>query len=185
MNTIVLAPIGPMDDGIIASVSAAVWNAYGVDVERLDGLAGPEDAWDEARGQFSSELILRRLVRACPSSAQRILGVTSVDLFIPMLSFVFGQAQLNGKAAVASTARLDPAFYGLPADPALTVERLHRESIHELGHTFGLTHCLTRECPMSLATDLRQLDQKGPELCRSCRSLLRDMASAGRTPRDR
>ena len=74
-----------------------------------------------------------------------ILGVTDVDLAIPMLSFLFGQAQLDGRVAVVSLCRLHQEFYGLPADRGLLRERTVKEVLHELGHTFGLAHCSDSE----------------------------------------
>jgi archaemetzincin len=122
VKVILLAPIGVVDDGLVTSVSAAIWNTFGLDVERLPGLPGPDDSWDGQRSQYNSEVLLRRLMRTCSPSAFRILGLTTVDLFIPMLSFVFGQAQLQGRVAIASSARLDPVFYGLPQNAALTAD---------------------------------------------------------------
>ena len=71
-----------------------------------------------------------------------MLGVTDRDLFIPILTYVFGEAQLGGRAAVVSTARLveDVELFG----PQLLVERLAKEAVHEVGHAFGLLHCATR-----------------------------------------
>ena len=103
-----------------------------------------------------------------------MLGVTEVDLFIPMLSYIFGQAQLGGRAAIISTARLRQEFYDLPADGAILVERARKEALHELGHTFGLVHCEDRGCAMSLSTNIRQVDLKNPSYCGACRALLRE-----------
>jgi predicted Zn-dependent protease len=40
-------------------------------------------------------LCLKRIVEDCPPGAN-ILGVTDVDLFVPVLTFVFGEAQVSG-----------------------------------------------------------------------------------------
>jgi archaemetzincin len=134
----------------------------------------PACSFDSRRDQHNSELILRTLLALKPPQADRMLGITEVDLFIPMLSFVFGQAQLSGTVAVVSAARLRQEFYGFPPEPVLSGQRLVVESVHEIGHTFGLTHCLDRTCPMSLSTSLRALDMKGSSLCVSCRLMLRE-----------
>jgi len=55
-----------------------------------------------------------------------------VDLYIPILTFVFGEAQLTDTGALVSTHRLRPEFYGMPQDPRLVQERLLKEAIHEL-----------------------------------------------------
>jgi len=40
--------------------------------------------------------VLEMLLRRCPEDAAKLLAVTERDLFIPVLTFVFGQAQLDG-----------------------------------------------------------------------------------------
>ena len=91
-----------------------------------------------------------------------------------MLTFVFGQAQLNGPMAVVSLARLRQEFYRLPPSRILLTARALKEVLHEVGHTFGLIHCQDRSCTMSLATNIQQLDMKGSEFCRSCEIILRE-----------
>ncbi len=143
-----------------------------MDTEILVPVPIPEVAYDGARKQYSSSVIMQMLVARCPGNAHRLFGVTASDLFIPMLSFVFGQAQLNGRVALLSLARLQQEFYGLPDDADVTMHRIYKETLHELGHTFGLIHCLDRECPMSLSTTVQLLDHKSDQYCASCSTLL-------------
>ena len=100
----------------------------------------------------------------------RVLGVTGCDLFVPVLTFVFGEAQLDGTCAVVSTARLTEEFYGLPSRADLLRERLVKEAAHELGHTFGLRHCADWRCVMSSSHGVERLDVKGAQFCGSCRA---------------
>ncbi len=79
------------------------------------------------RGQYKSVDFMKALARNAPADATRILGVTEGDLAIPTLTFVFGQAQLDGQVAVVSLARLRQEFYGLPADDATLHERWSRK----------------------------------------------------------
>ncbi len=99
----------------------------------------------------------------------RVLGVTASDLYVPVLTFVFGEAQLDGNCAVVSTARLKDEFYGLPPRPDLLRERLLKEAAHELGHTFGLRHCADWRCVMTSSHAVERLDVKGAEFCRACK----------------
>ena len=112
--------------------------------------------------------MLAQYAPANPGRASRVLGVTEVDLAIPMLSFLFGQAQLDGPIAVVSLCRLRQEFYGLPADESLLRERTSKEVLHELGHTFGLAHCSERKCVMSLATHVDLVDAKVERYCARC-----------------
>jgi archaemetzincin len=125
------------------------------------------------RKQFNSSLLLLQLINRHPRDAYRILGVTDVDLFIPILTFVFGEAQLNGPAAVVSCHRLDNRFYGLPENRGLLQERLIKEALHELGHTYGLVHCLTPGCVMNSSTYVEDIDQKSERFCPSCMDSIR------------
>ena len=110
--------------------------------------------------------ILQRLERASDPDA-RVLGVTACDLYVPVLTFVFGEAQLDGNCAVVSTARLQEEFYGMPRREELHRERLVKEAAHELGHTFGLRHCADWRCVMSSSHGVERLDVKGAEFCGS------------------
>jgi archaemetzincin len=127
----------------------------------------PDGTFDERRQQHSSRGMLAWLGRRRPELASRIVGLTDVDLFIPILTFVFGEAQLDGAAAVVSTHRLmNGRAYG-------SLARVIKECVHELGHTFGLVHCGTPGCVMSRSANVRAIDQKGARLCPVCRERYR------------
>jgi archaemetzincin len=129
----------------------------------------PVFAWDDRRRQYSSFEILRAVARlAGRPGVARVLGVTECDLFIPALTFVFGQAQLDGGAALVSFARLRQRFYGLPEDRKVFADRLRKEVTHELGHTLGLIHCAESFCAMKLSTNILQVDMKEDRLCDRC-----------------
>ena len=125
-------------------------------------------ALDSGRQQYHSTAIIQRMERAVDPDA-RVLGVTASDLYVPVLTFVFGEAQLDGNCAVVSTARLKEEFYGLPGRQELLRERLLKEAVHELGHTFGLRHCADWRCVMTSSHAVERLDVKGAEFCRACR----------------
>lgn len=125
-------------------------------------------ALDAGRQQYYSTAIIQRLERAVNPDV-RVLGVTASDLYVPVLTFVFGEAQLDGNCAVVSTARLKEEFYGLPPRPDMVRERLLKEAAHELGHTFGLRHCANWRCVMTSSHAVERLDVKGAEFCGACR----------------
>jgi archaemetzincin len=141
--------------------------AFGPGVEVWHGPERPDDAYDPRRKQWSSTRIISWLARSGPEG--KVLGVTDVDLFIPILTFVFGEAQVGGRAAVVSTARL--AEPGLP-DDRIVLERLSKESVHEVGHVLGLLHCETPGCVMGRSASVRDVDGKRGEPCAACRARL-------------
>jgi archaemetzincin len=122
---------------------------------------------DPARGQLHSTAVLQWL-QFIDGVAGRLVAVTGADLFVPVLTFVFGEAQLPGRYAVVSTHRLREEFYGLPPNDELLEERLVKEAIHELGHTYGMVHCDDWECVMTSSHAVERLDVKRASLCRGC-----------------
>ena len=118
-------------------------------------------------------LAVIQLINSPPRDAVKILGIINADLFIPVLTFVFGEAQLDGIGSVVGLQRLSNRFYGLPDDGTLFRERLIKEAIHELGHNFGLLHCQDQQCVMKSSTYVEGVDQKSAEMCSECSGFLR------------
>lgn len=125
-----------------------------------------EDFYDHNRGQCDASKILNS-VRSS-TEREKILLFTSVDLFIPIFTFVFGLAKLMGDSAIISTHRLKNEFYGLPPNPQLLKQRLLKEIMHELGHLGGLRHCGNYDCNMVSSTNTDELDIKSVEYCSAC-----------------
>ncbi len=167
-----VAPVGSAPGEVLSAVAAALDAAFALPVSRLGAIDEPARAFSAQRGQWSSTVLLEAMLALVPGSATRLLGVTERDLFVPVLSFVYGQAQLGGKVAVVSLARLRPEFHGLPGSPEVLARRAAAEAVHEVGHTFGLVHCPDRRCPMSLSIDLPDLDGKTAAPCPACRVMI-------------
>jgi len=172
VRALYVVAVGSVASGVFEWIEAAAAAWFAFPIERLPPLAIPEGAYDASRGQCRSVEIMNALKRAAPADTARILGATEADLAIPMLSFLFGQAQLAGPVAVVSLCRLRQEFYGLPPDDELLRQRLVKETLHELGHTFGLTHCPDPKCAMSLATHIGLVDAKLERFCARCGSQL-------------
>jgi archaemetzincin len=145
---------------------------FRVRVERHNPTFDPEIAYERTRSQYNSRLFLAQLLRDSASDSGRVLGLTGLDLFIPVLTFVFGEAQLDGRVAVISTHRLDNQLYGLPPAPDLLFDRICKEAIHELGHTYNLVHCHDGLCVMSSSTTVDAIDMKSEHFCDDCRRSL-------------
>ena len=128
-------------------------------------------AEDAVRGQYYSSSVLASL--AAPADGRAVLVVTEADLYVPVLTFVFGEAQLGGPRAIVSLHRLRDEFYGLPRDEAKLDARLAKEALHELGHTFGLRHCDDWRCVMASSHAVERLDLKEALYCPQCVSRIR------------
>jgi len=127
--------------------------------------------FNPARSQYNANDMIQKLVPMAGEN-EKILGLTDLDLFIPVLSYIFGQAYLGGAVALVSGHRLDNARYGLKQDPELFSERLLKCIIHELGHAFGLKHCHMPGCVMVATTYVEEMDQKVDLFCHECQSEL-------------
>ena len=104
MTALRVAVMGPVDGGVAGAIEQALARAFQLPVSRID-LPDPQFAYDRRRAQYGSVPILQALA-SHRSPGGKLLGVTAHDLFIPMLTFVFGQAQVGGDVAVLSIARL-------------------------------------------------------------------------------
>lgn len=170
MKMLELLPIGNIDARLLQNLAPALADAFRVPCRIVDARLDPHFAFHSERQQYHSSEILHALQQHAADGAWRVLGVTSVDLYIPILTFVFGEAQMGGPCAVVSSHRLMQEFYGLPADPGILIERLVKESVHEVGHTFDLTHCDDYGCAMAPSHAVEWIDLKEVTLCANCQS---------------
>jgi archaemetzincin len=170
---IYILPLRFPDSDLLEHLSSTISKVFELPAFLLEDSFSLMGGHDPVRNQYNSTWILSQLLQKAPEESCNILGVTSVDLFVPVLTFVFGEAQLEGKAAVVSSYRLRDEFYGLPKNPQRLKERLEKEAIHELAHTFGLVHCRKPDCVMHSYTYAEEIDFKSKDFCDSCLSLLR------------
>jgi archaemetzincin len=168
-TSVQFVPFGEADRGMVEQIAvetAAVFAAaHQVSAGRLPL---PQEAYDPQRRQFSASGLLARLRHDATAGHGPVLGIADVDLFAPGLNFVFGEAELNGKVAVMSVARLRPEFWGEAADVELLLARSVKEAVHELGHVVGLRHCSSSDCVMHFSNRLADTDRKCARFCSQC-----------------
>ena len=171
-HIIYVAPINnPVADAVDHIVDRLP-STFGTSVETVVPAFDLSATLDASRHQYNSTSLLSKLLENLPSPDAKVIGVTDVDLFIPVLTFVFGEAQLGGNVAITSSHRLRNSFYGLPPDRELMIQRLEKEVVHELGHTYNLKHCINYSCVMHSSTFVEDIDVKSAEFCPTCFSLL-------------
>ncbi|MDO9517225.1 MAG: archaemetzincin family Zn-dependent metalloprotease [Methanosarcinaceae archaeon] len=178
-NVFCIIPVGIDDDSILKAVHEAARYYYN-DVVSLDFVDTPKDAHNKARDQYRATSFLRI---AENGTGKKNIVITNVDIYASRVNFVFGQAFLNGRACVISTHRLDPQFYandgGYDDDTSngqMLLERVKKETIHEIGHTFGLHHCVDSGCVMSFSPGIEEVDAKGMDICEKCSVILGDIS---------
>jgi archaemetzincin len=136
-------------------------------VEIKAGFSDLVQAYNPERRQYLSSKLLDSLKKS--EREERVIGIADVDLYVPRLNFVFGEADIISGTAIVSLCRLRPEYYGLASDDALFLERATKEIVHELGHTFGLGHCLNNKCVMHFSNSLADTDVKEAHFCNKCR----------------
>jgi archaemetzincin len=173
-----LLAIGKVEPELLDYLRQALAETFTVPCSIQPAVLDPEFAFHGERQQYHSSEILARMQGCVTADCWRVLGVTGVDLYIPILTFVFGEAQMGGPCALLSLHRLRQEFYGLPEDYALLGERTLKEAVHELGHTLNLTHCDDYQCAMAPSHAVEWIDLKESSLCQPCQTRVLSRRSA-------
>ncbi len=168
MKALHLLPIGNVDPGLLEWLRRELIEGFRIPCEILTPALDANFAYHPEREQFHSSEMLARMQDMVQPDTWRLLGITSVDLYIPILTFVFGEAQMGGPCSVVSYHRLRQEFYGLPADVPLLGRRILTECVHELGHTLTLTHCQDYRCVMASSHAVEWIDLKDWTFCQNC-----------------
>lgn len=175
-SKIYLIPVGDIEEWILEALSSRVEKNFNCKVEIHKSMTLPRDAFNPERNQYFSSHILNKLHKFMrPDKHEKVLAISDVDLYVPRLNFVFGEAELGGHFAIISLTRLHQSFYSLPENKALFLERTIKEAVHELGHVYGLTHCPDPECVMHFSNSLLDTDQKSASFCSHCQKLLEEL----------
>lgn len=169
MNLVHLLPVGTIATPLLEHLRSEVPKRLPVRCQILPLKLDPTPSYHAERQQFHSSEILQRTHSLVRPRDWRFLAVAEVDLYIPILKYVFGEAQMGGPCAVVSTYRLRQEFYGLDQDDSLLRERLLKEAIHELGHTLNLRHCQDYQCAMASSHSVEWVDLRENRLCDACR----------------
>jgi archaemetzincin len=172
-HILVISPIGQLDvdRDFLEHLGKEIRTVFGYSTD-IRPLLEEKDLWvDPIRKQYHSTPILDTLAIIGPTDAIKILAVTKVDLFIPILTHVYGEAQLGGKACILSTYRFSE---GLAPGAEIFADRILKEAVHELGHTFNLRHCQDASCVMHYCRGVKEVDRKSNRFCRYCAVLLQD-----------
>ena len=167
-----LSPIGNIDSELLESLKERLGQSFGCPIYMTSGFGIPDDAYTPKRGQYLAPVLLDKLKALGWAKGEKGLGIIDADLYAPGLNFVFGQADIMSGLAIISLCRLRQEYYGLPSDAALFLDRVAKEAVHEIGHTFSLGHCPDTRCVMHFSNSLADTDWKQVMFCSRCRPKL-------------
>jgi len=170
MKLLQLLPIGDLDTRLLNALGSGMASILRIPCEIATTRIDPEFAYHGERQQYHSSELLHAMQAHVTTESWRVLGVTTVDLYIPILTFVFGEAQMGGPCGLVSAHRLRQEFYGLPTDSEILRQRLLKEAVHEIGHTLSLTHCDDSQCVMAPSHAVEWIDLKASSLCEPCQA---------------
>jgi archaemetzincin len=176
LRSITLVPVDAVEEQSLKALEKRLPEKFeGISCRIVEVSTNVEEFVKAGSNQYHSTKILQALERHQRNmEVDTVLGVTDLDLYMPSMNFVFGEAQLPGKVAVISTHRLKGSTgYG---GEDLFLGRVMKEATHELGHTLGLTHCHSPTCVMFFSNSLKDTDRKSEDYCRSCLAKLRKYA---------
>lgn len=178
--SVLLLPLGPVAENLMRSLQTRLSQQF----EELrfelaaNSLSLPTQFIDTSRNQFRSPQVIDWVERNFSSSGyDRILAICDSDAYSGNLNFVMGEAQLGGAVAAVyfKTFRSKLTISDIGND--LFLQRIHKESIHELGHLFGLEHCPKNTCVMYFSNSLSDTDFKNYHMCESCNRKIQEQIS--------
>jgi archaemetzincin len=169
LQIITLVSFGYFEEDLIKNIADRVKHEFHFKVNIKEGHLDLSEFYDPGRRQYNGTKLLKEIDYCFSTDQNKTLGLFSVDLFIPILTYIFGQAFLNGRTGIASLYRLSNERYGINDDNKYVSDRFAKEVIHELGHTFGLVHCYVPTCVMRSSTYVEDIDQKSVNFCLKCR----------------
>jgi archaemetzincin len=169
-----VVPVGDVL-GFAAKVIAAHITGYlHLDAEVLSARDQPVSAYDERRFQYNAGTLLKAYEAIPFGDYEKVVAVLNVDLFVPIMSYVFGEARQGGKIALVSLFRLQAGMDDATSSSSRIYERAAKVALHELGHLYNLVHCEDHRCLMHFAGEIEQLDETPPYFCRYCLQFFED-----------
>jgi len=172
-QNITLISFENFEKGFLGKIAEDVKREFHFPVNIKESRIDLNEFYNPTRRQYDGNKLLNEMESGYSSVSFKTIGLFRVDIFIPILTYIYGQAILNGSTGIASIYRLKNELYGMKQDENLLLERFSKVVIHELGHTLGLIHCHIPTCVMRASTYVEILDQKSKNLCPLCRKELK------------
>ncbi|MEE2903750.1 MAG: archaemetzincin family Zn-dependent metalloprotease [Myxococcota bacterium] len=169
---IVLVPVGELDEEVLQLVKGPVEQVFARTIEVGTPLPVPKYAFNPTREQYHSAAILKRVESARLDSWSAAVGITDLDLFVPEVPFVFGEADRSTRSAIISLNRMRSTLGSVTTRQEVLRRRFVSELIHQMGLIKGLAHCPNNRCVMFQSTSVQDTDKRGIQFCANCRKRL-------------
>ena len=170
MQSILLISYGQFEKEFLEKIASDVSREFQLPVNIEEKQIDLNEYYDHLRLQYDANALLKEIDSISSSELLKKIGLFRVDLFIPILTYIFGQAAFKGSTGIASLYRLRNEQYGMKKDEVLLLNRFSKVVIHEIGHTIGLIHCHNPNCVMRSSTYVEDIDQKSHNICSHCRT---------------
>ena len=168
MVKVFLAPIQFSNTLLLKKIVNKLHEVFPGNIEIIDLPIDVESVRSVERNQYYSTKILAQAIKYSGEYDGKVLILVDFDLYVPIFTFLYGEAQLNGKHSIVSLCRLHEEFYSGITNDELLLERTMKEIYHELGHNFGLIHCKDWDCVMHQSAIIEEVDIKGGFYCSEC-----------------
>ena len=169
-QSILLISYGQFEKGFLEKIARDVSREFQLPVNIEEKQIDLNEYYDPLRLQYDANALLKEIDLISSPELLIKIGLFRVDLFIPILTYIFGQAAFNGSTGIASLYRLRNEQYGMKKDEVKLLDRFSKVVIHEIGHTIGLIHCHNPNCVMRSSTYVEDIDQKSHHICSHCRT---------------
>ncbi|MEI6748755.1 MAG: archaemetzincin [Bacteroidota bacterium] len=125
-QTITLISFGNFEKCFLEKLAEAVKHEFNCSADIQETRVDLSEFYDPGRRQYNGDKLLREVIFLNIPGSFKTIGLFNVDLFIPILTYIFGQAQLGGRAAIASLFRLNNEQYGMKSDDSFLLYRLKK-----------------------------------------------------------
>ncbi|MBA3013228.1 MAG: zinc metallopeptidase [Proteobacteria bacterium] len=159
-----ILPIGEIDPLYLKILAGSFLGELPIKTLILPPLPHPDYAFDKRRLQYDAASMINQLETLVFKDCSKVIALVDADLFIPVFSFVLGEARMGGSCALVS-------LYRLQENHARAV----KVALHEFGHLMNLDHCHEKKCVMRFSKNIEQLDSISNIFCDYCLDHLRYM----------
>lgn len=134
----------------------------------------PSFAYFKERNRYKADSLLNYLAFLDAGKSRFTAGLTSKDISTTNGSNpdwgIFGLGSLSAKVCITSSFRLKRN-----ATQSLLTERIQKVILHEIGHNYGLRHCITPyPCFMKAAEGkISKVDDEPMDMCKFCRKKIK------------